>query len=144
MRDSYRYYIIYCFMVNVPNLKLTIDFGDPDLAPNDLERLTQSLFQEMSSLGEVEQINRVREQPPQGVKAGTQNLGKLLIGLLTAEISFPNITPVMKFLFNRLSGKDVTLKATSNGKTIELKTVGASQEEILTIIQQLKDFVEGA
>jgi hypothetical protein len=131
-------------MTDIPSLQLTIDFSDSELAHNDLEQITQSLFRDMSSLSEVEQVNRVREQPPQGVKAGAEDLGKWLTGLLTAEISFPNITPIMKFLFNRLVGKNITLKAIANGRRIELKACGASQEEILAIIQELKDFAEGS
>jgi hypothetical protein len=131
-------------MTDIPSLQLTIDFSDSELAHNDLEQITQSLFRDMSSLSEVEQVNRVREQPPQGVKAGAEDLGKWLTGLLTAEISFPNITPIMKFLFNRLVGKNITLRAIANGRRIELKACGASQEEILAIIQELKDFAEGS
>lgn len=130
-------------MQEIPRLHITIVFCDPEQSTDDLERITQSLFQEMSSLDEVERVERIRESAPPEVKSGGEDLGKWLVGLLTTELSFPNITPVLKFIFARLSGKEITLRATTNGKSIELKANGASKEEVLEIIQELKEFAKG-
>lgn len=131
-------------MAGMSNLLLTIDFSDSDLDSEDLETLTQSLYEDIDSLEEVESVERIREKPAGDVKAGAEDLGKLMVGVLTTQIPLPTIKPVVNFLFSRLSSKKVKVKAEANGKTIELETVGTSKEEVLVLIEQLKDFVEKA
>jgi hypothetical protein len=131
-------------MADASNLQLTIDFSNSDLDSEELEDLTKLLFEQMDSLEEVKKVERIREKPTGEVKAGAEDLGKWLVGILTTEIPIPNLMPVVKFVLSRLSGKRVKLKASAKGKTLELEAIGTSQEEVLAIIQKIKDFAEGA
>jgi hypothetical protein len=131
-------------MLNNCNIQLTINFKDSNLDADELEELTQSLFKQMDELDAVETVERIREQPPRDVKAGADELGKWVLGILKTQIPLPNLAPVMQFIFRRLSGKKVKLKAEANGKTIELEANSTSQEEVLALVQSLKDFAKSA
>ena len=69
------------------DLDVTIDLrnSEPDLAQEELETLTQRLFQQLGRLDEVEQVNRIPEPTPP--EASKPLSAAFLIGLLTAEVN---------------------------------------------------------
>jgi len=121
------------------DLDVTIDLrnSEPDLAQEELETLTQRLFQQISGLNEVEQVNRIPEQsPPLGSKSLS---AAFLIGLLTAEVNAKNIKALLEFLWERLSGKPIELKVEANGKKLEVKAY--SQQELSAAIEAAQAFL---
>lgn len=121
------------------DLDVTIDLrnSEPDLAQEELETLTQRLFQQIGRLEEVEQVNRIPEaNPPEGSKPLS---GAFLMGLLTAEVNAKNIKALLDFLWERLSGKPIELKVEANGKKLEVKAY--SQQELSAAIEAAQSFL---
>lgn len=121
------------------DLDVTIDLrnSEPDLAQEELETLTQRLFQQIGSLNEVEQVNRIPEpNPPVGSKPLS---AAFLIGLLTAEVNAKNIKALLEFLWERLSGKPIELRVEANGKKLEVKAY--SQQELSAAIEAAQAFL---
>jgi hypothetical protein len=137
-------------MVNTSNVQVTIaprgtELGvtldlrnsEPDLAQEELEALTQRLFQQMSRLDEVEQVNRIPEpNPPEGSKPLD---AAFLVGLLTAEVNAKNIKALLDFVWERLSGKPIELKVEANGKKLEVKAY--SQQELSAAVEAAQKFL---
>lgn len=120
-------------------LDVTIDLrnSEPDFAPEELEALTQRLFQQMGGLDEIERLNRIPEpDPPQGSKPLS---AAFLMGLLTAEVNAKNIKALLEFIWERLSGKPIELKVEANGKKLEVKAY--SQQELSAAIQAAQEFL---
>ncbi len=121
------------------DVDVTIDLrnSEPDLAQEELETLTQRLFQQLGRLDEVEQVNRIPEaNPPEGSKPLS---AAFLMGLLTAEVNAKNIKAVLEFLWERLSGKPIELKVEANGKKLEVKAY--SQQELSAAIEAAQSFL---
>ena len=121
------------------DLDVTIDLSnaEPDLAQEELETLTQRLFQQMGGLDEVEQVNRIPEpNPPEGSKPLS---AAFLVGLLTAEVNAQNIKALLQFIWERLSGKPIELKVEANGKKLEVKAY--SQQELSAAIEAAQAFL---
>jgi hypothetical protein len=123
-------------MSTVPSIKLTINFNDPDLEPEEREQQVQRLMTELKQMDEVETVDRVLDpNPPEGNKA----LGGFLMGLLATEVNVANAQKLMGFLGDRLSGKPIELTVEANGKKLIVKA--HSREELETAIKAAKDFV---
>jgi hypothetical protein len=121
------------------DLDVTIDLSnaEPDLAQEELEALTQRLFQQMGGLDEVEQVNRIPEpNPPEGSKPLS---AAFLVGLLTAEVNAQNMKALLQFIWERLSGKPIELKVEANGKKLEVKAY--SQQELSAAIEAAQNFL---
>ncbi len=137
-------------MANTSNVEITIapkgsDLGvtidlrnsEPDLAPEELEALTQRLFRQMSEVDEVEQVNRIPEPNP---PAGSKPLdAAFLVGLLTAEVNAKNIKALLDFIWERLSGKPIELKVEANGRKLEVKAY--SQQELSAAVEAAQEFL---
>lgn len=120
-------------------LGVTLDLrnSETDLAQEELETLTQRLFQQMSRLDEVEQVNRIPEpNPPEGSKPLS---AAFLVGLLTAEVNAKNIKALLDFLWERLSGKPIELKVEANGKKLEVTAY--SQQELSAAVEAAQAFL---
>ena len=123
-------------MSTVSSIKLTINFNDPDLEPEDRDMQIQSLMAELKEMDEVNSIYRVHDiNLPQGSKA----LGGFLVGLLTAEVNAQNAKQVFGFLGDRLGGKPIELEVEANGKSLKVKAY--SREELEAAIKAAQDFV---
>jgi hypothetical protein len=123
-------------------LGVTLDLrsSEPDLAPEELEALTQRLFQQMTGLDEVEQVNRVTEPtPPEGSKPLD---AAFIIGLLTAEVNAKNIKALLDFLWERLSGKPIELKVEAEGRKLEVTAY--SQQELTAAIEAAQKFLSAS
>ena len=121
------------------DLDVAIDLRDSELnlAPEELEALTQRLFNQMGKLDEVEQVRRVPDQtPPEGSKPLD---AAFIVGLLAAEVNAKNIKALLDFLWERLSGKPIELKVEANGKKLEVKAY--SQQELSAAVEAAKEFL---
>jgi hypothetical protein len=121
------------------DLDVTLDLrsSEPDLVPEELEVLTQRLFQQMREVDEVQQVNRVPEPtPPEGSKPLD---AAFIIGLLTAEVNAKNIKALLQFLWERLSGKPIELKVEAEGRKLEVTAY--SQQELSAAIEAAKEFL---
>jgi hypothetical protein len=123
-------------MSTVPNIKLMINFNDPDLEPEEREQQVQRLMAELKQMDEVETVDRVLDpNPPEGNKA----LGGFLMGLLATEVNVANAQKLMGFLGDRLSGKPIELTVEANGKKLIVKA--HSREDLEAAIKAAQDFV---
>jgi len=123
-------------MANGSDIKLTINFNDPQLTSEERDEQVQRLIKELKDMDEVEKVERVLEtSPPEGSKA----LGGFLIGLLTAEVNANNAKQLFKFLGDRLGGKAISLEVEANGK--KLKVTAHSREELEAAIKAAEDFI---
>jgi hypothetical protein len=118
------------------NVKLTINFNDPDLDSEEREDQAQQLIAELKQMDEVESVDRVEDpNPPEGNKA----IGGLLVGLLMAEVNVANAQKLMGYLGDRLGGKPIELEVEANGK--KLKVSAHSREELEAAITAAQKFV---
>ena len=117
-------------------IKLTFNFNDPDLTPEERDEQAQRLIAELKDVDEVEAVNRVLDpNPPEGNKA----LGAILVGLLTAEVNAANAKRVFGFLGDRLGGKAIELEVEANGRKLKVKA--QSREELEVAIKAAQDFI---
>ena len=118
------------------NVKVTINFNDPDLNPEEQDEQVQRLMAELKQLDEVDTVGRVMDpNPPEGNKA----LGGFLVGLLMAEVNTANAKKLMGYLGDRLGGKPIELSVEANGKKLTVKA--HSREELEAAIKAAQEFV---
>jgi hypothetical protein len=123
-------------MESNPNIKITFNFNDPDLTPEERDEQAQQLITELKDVDEVETVNRILDPHP---PAGNKALGAILVGLLTAEVNAANAKRVFGFLSDRLGGKAIELEVEANGN--KLKVSAHSREELEAAIKAAQDFV---
>ena len=120
----------------VANVKVTINFNDPDLEPEERDEEVQRLLADLKQMDEVEAVNKVEDpKPPEGNKA----IGAMLVGLLMAEVNVANAQKLMGYLGDRLGGKPIELEVEANGK--KLKVSAHSREELDAAIAAAQKFV---
>jgi len=119
------------------DVRLDLSHSVPDFDLEELETLTQRMFQQMRELDEVEQVQRV---PDPNLPAGSKPLdAAFLVGLLTAEVNAKNIKALLDFIWERLSGKPIELKVEDNGRKLEITAY--SQQELAAAVEAAKDFL---
>ncbi len=123
-------------MTSSPNLKLTIEFNDPELDPEQRDEQAQQLMTELRDLDEIETVDRVDAN----LAEGTKSIGGSLVGLLTAEVTVANGKKLMGFLGDRLGGKSIEFTVEVNGKKLTAKA--SSREELDYAIAKANDFIE--
>lgn len=124
------------YMNAVANVKVTINFNDPDLEPEERDEEVQRLLADLKQMDEVEAVNKVEDpKPPEGNKA----IGAMLVGLLMAEVNVANAQKLMGYLGDRLGGKPIELEVEANGK--KLKVSAHSREELDAAIAAALKFV---
>ena len=123
-------------MITDSNIKLTINFNNPDLDPEERDEQVRRLMNELKQMDEVETVDRVLDpNPPEGNKA----VGAMLVGLLTMQVNLANAQKLMGFLGDRLGGKPIELELEANGK--KLKVSAHSREELEAAIAAAQKFV---
>jgi hypothetical protein len=122
-------------MTSSPNLKLTIEFNDPELDPVKRDEQAKRLIAELKSLDDID-VDRVDAN----LAEGTKSIGGTLVGLLTAEVSLANGKKLMGFLGDRLGGKPIEFTVEVNGKKLTAKA--SSREELDYAIAKANDFIE--
>ncbi|MEM9266280.1 MAG: hypothetical protein AAGA46_12215 [Cyanobacteria bacterium P01_F01_bin.13] len=123
-------------------ISLTIDWrdADSDMPEEQQETLTQTVFQELRVLDEVEDIKRVADpdMPDGGMGANW------LWSVLTAEITIDGIKQVCQDAYERLPGKPVEFTIEVEGKKIEAKNIRPDNldetvDKLVEAVQKLKD-----
>jgi hypothetical protein len=112
-------------MTTSPNIKLTIQFNDPELEPAQMDEQAQLLLDELRDIPEIITVDRVIDlSPPIDSKAG----GGFLVGLLTAELNINNVKKIFQFLRDRLGGKQIEMTV-KLGDDKEISIKASSREE---------------
>lgn len=125
-------------MITSTDIKLTINFNDPELDLEERDKQARNLMFELKEMDEIEFVSRVLDpNPPEGNKA----LGGFLAGILTAEVNASNVKKLIGFLGDRLGGKPIELSVEANGKKLMVKA--HSREELEAAIKSAQDFVSG-
>lgn len=128
-------------MASKSNIKLTLNFNDPDLTPDERDEQAQRFITELRDVDEVEAVNRVLDpNPPEGNKA----LGGILVGLLTAQINAENAKRVLGFLGDRLGGKAIELEVEVDGTSKKFKIKAQSREELAVALEAAEKFIATA
>jgi hypothetical protein len=118
------------------NVKLTLNFNDPDSGAEERDEQVQQILNELKQMDEVESVGRVLDPNPPG---GNKALGGFLAGLLMAEINVANAQKLMGYLGDRLGGKPIELSVEANGKKLTVKA--HSREELEAAIKAAQDFI---
>jgi hypothetical protein len=124
-------------MTSSPNLKLTIEFNDPELDPEKRDEQAQFLIAELRDLDEIETVDRILDPSP---PAGNKAVGGFLVGLLMAEVNTDNAKKLFGYLRDRLGGKSIEFTVEVNGKKLTAKA--NSREELDYAIAKANDFIE--
>jgi hypothetical protein len=112
-------------------LTISLDKSNTDIDDDDKEKETQRLFNELRTLDDIEDVQRViNPEPPEGSKA----IAGFLIGLLTAEVKPENIANLFRFLGDRLSNKEVSLTLSLGDDVLEV--TARSREEFEFAMEQ--------
>jgi hypothetical protein len=123
-------------VINTANVRLTINFDNSNLEPEEKDEQVQRLMLDLREIDEVETVERVLDpNPPEGSKS----IGGFLLGLLTAEVSVANAKRLLGFLGDRLSGKTIELEVEANGRKLKVKA--SSQAELAAAIEAAQKFV---
>jgi hypothetical protein len=104
-----------------PSLRVTIEFDDPELEPEERDKQAQRLIAELRDLNDVETVERVADS---NLSEGTKSIGGFLVG----------------FLKDRLGGKLIEFTVEANGKKLTAKA--SSREELDYAIAKANDFIE--
>jgi hypothetical protein len=123
-------------MTASPNLKLTIEFTDPELDPEQRDEQAQFLLNELRDIDEIDKVDRVLDPYP---PAASKAIGGFLVGLLMAEVKVDNAKKLFGYLKDRLGGKTIELTVEANGKKLAVKA--SSREELDYAIKAATDFI---
>jgi hypothetical protein len=83
-----------------PNIKLTLNFNDPDLDPEERDEQARRLIVELRQMDEVDRADRVPDpHPPAGNKSGVS----FLTGMVTTEVQPTNFQPLLGLIGDRCS-----------------------------------------
>jgi hypothetical protein len=123
-------------MHTTSDIQITLDLRTPELDDEVLEKLTQSLRNQMLDLDEVNDVKRILDpNPPEGNKA----LGAVLIGILTTQVNATNVKTLFGFLSDHLGSKPIAMEVEANGR--KLKVTASNQQELLAAIQAAQQFI---
>jgi hypothetical protein len=119
------------------NIKLTIQFTDPQLDAEERDEQAQLLIDELKDIDEIDRVDRVIDPtpPPEGSKA----IGTYLVGLLMAQMNIDNAKKAFEFLRDRLGNKSIEFTIEANGKKLSVKA--SSREELDYAIQAAEKFI---
>lgn len=123
-------------MTASPNLKLTIEFNDPELDPEQRDEQAQFLMNELRDIDEIDTVDRVLvPNPPEASKA----IGGFLVGSLMALVKVDDAKKLFDYLRDRLGGKTIEFTVEANGKKLAVKA--SSREELDYAIKAAEDFI---
>jgi ferric-dicitrate binding protein FerR (iron transport regulator) len=118
-------------------IELTLNFNDQDLDPEEREQEAVWLLDELRSIDEVEEIERISDpNPPSGNKTG----GGFLVGMLKTTVAATNVKTIFGFLADRLGQKslEMTVKAV-DGRELTVKA--SSKVEFEFAVKQAQEFL---
>lgn len=122
-------------MSNNSKIKITVQFNDPNLDPEERDEQARNLIAQVADMDEVV-VQRLVDPNPPGEGKG---IGGFLAGFFTVEFYSKNAKSVFQFLGNRLLGKVIELEVEGNGKKLIVKA--SSQDELKVAIQQAQEFI---
>ena len=125
-------------MIGQANVQVTVVIQEPRLEDEELQAEVEDLLPQVREVDGVEQAHLVAvEEAPKGSKA----LGGFLLGMLTTEVNPANIKALMRFLGERLGGKqtEIVLKA-PDGRELSIKA--SSQAEFEFAFQKAQEFLK--
>jgi hypothetical protein len=123
-------------MTSASEIKVTINFNDPDLDNDERDQEVDKLLPQIRELEGVTSDRVLDPNPPEGNKA----IGGVLAGLLMAEVNLANFKKLMEFLGDRLGNKPIELEVEANGKKLKVKA--SSREELEAAIASAQKFIE--
>jgi hypothetical protein len=126
-------------MHTTSDIQITLDLRNPELDDEVLEKLTQSLRNQLLDLDEVNNVKRILDP---NLPAGNKALGAVLVGILTTQVNATNVKTLFGFLSDRLGGQPISMEVEANGR--KLKVTASSQKELLAAIQAAQQFVASA
>ncbi len=129
-------------MTDTSDLQIIIDLSqvDPDLEPEELESLTNSLKHEISELVEDAQLVRESEIPEGGKPA----LAGFVLGLLKTEVSVKNIQALMGVLQDRFGAKPIKLTGEKDGNKVSFSLEVGRAEDLDKVVAAFKKLAETA
>jgi len=127
-------------MTDTSDLQIIIDISqiDPDLEPEELESLTNSLKNEISELVEDAELVRESEIPEGGKPA----LAGFVLGILKTQVSVKNIQALMGVLQDRFGSKPIKLTGEKDGSKLSFSLeVGRAEDldKVVAAFQKLAD-----
>jgi hypothetical protein len=127
-------------MVDTFDLQVIIDISqvDPDLEPDELESLTDSLKNEISELVENAEFVRESESPEGGKPA----LPGFVLGILKTEVSVKNIQALMGVLRDRFGSKPIKLTGEKDGTKISFSLEVGRAEDLDKVVEAFKKLAE--
>ena len=114
-------------MVGASDLQIIIDISqvDPDLEPEELESLTNSLKNEISELVDDAELVRASEIPEGGKSA----LAGFVLGILKTGVNVENIQALMEVLQDRFGSKPIKLTGEKDGEKLSFSLeVGRAED----------------
>ena len=85
-------------------IQFTFGLDNPELEDYERLKFAKKMLSELRNLDEVEKVDRAEDRNPE---AGSKPGFATLIGVLTAQVSFNNITGFLGFLGDRLQDKQI-------------------------------------
>jgi hypothetical protein len=127
-------------MTDTSDLQIIIDISevDPDLEPEELESLTNSLKNEISELVEEAELVRESEIPEGGKPA----LAGFVIGILKTEVSIKNIQALMGVLQDRFGAKPIKLTGEKDGNKLSFSLEVGRAEDLDKVVAAFKKLAE--
>jgi len=130
-------------MASTSDLQIIIDISqiDPDLEPEELESLTDSLKNEISELVENAELVRESEIPEGGKPA----LAGFVLGVLKTEVSVKKIQELMGVLQERFGSKPIKLTGEKDGNKLTFSLeVGRAEDldKVVAAFQKLAGTTE--
>jgi len=125
-------------MASNTKVQVTISLHNPDLSDEELQAEVEDLLPQLREVDGVDEADLV---PVVDVPKGAMALGGFVLGLLTAEVNPANIKALMRFLGDRLGGKQIELSLKRpDGKELSIKA--SSQAELELAFQKAQEFFD--
>ncbi|MDJ0633293.1 MAG: hypothetical protein QNJ34_08910 [Xenococcaceae cyanobacterium MO_188.B29] len=102
-------------------IQFTFGLDEPEMEDSERLKFAKKMLSELRNLDEVEKVDRAEDLNPE---AGSKPGFATLIGIVTAQVSFNNITEFLGFLGDRLQDKQIkgSIKVGDNEVEFEVKS----------------------
>ncbi len=123
------------------NIQLTITLSDPKLEEERLQEDTRNILSEIQEFDGVQKADLMPVETPE---PGAMGIGGFLVGILSAEINIENTKGLVRYLGDRLRGKNIKIKITAkgNGQEVEVEIEGRNAKELQQAYEKVKPIIE--
>lgn len=113
--------------------EILVELFDQDALPDEIDRATLSLREELLGLDEVERVAGASAGPaPEGTRGLTlAALGALVVSAGPAAEALAKVLGVLRSWLARSPAPERTMRVTVNGQTIELTPTKAQQSDLV-------------